>query len=361
MNNNGENNMNDEPKLISVTEAEDTNQENDMSLSNTNIETETQVEEKSNEKDTAAPIEEKPIVNDEPIKEEKISKKELKRLKKEEEKQERLRLEQEKLELKRQEIEAKKAAKEAEKVRRSPFMYILLLLITIVLAGYTVYSSRVYKARLSKMSYECTPITTNKKEEQLDINSTLVQSLYKKVYTNIKEDLAQPEWNNTMKLYLAYRQIPTNEKYESNCNMFSRTKMEPYYCEETASFTPHAFKQESLILQFKKLFGEETKYQLDNIKLQNSCIGGYQYIPEREEFVEGICSNPSVTPLKVKKTLKEAKSYRNTIILVEEVKYSGSDKVEMPDYLKSGTYYYTFRLDMNYNFVLISKTLNNYY
>ena len=34
-----------------------------------------------------------------------------------------------------------------------------------------------------------------------------------------------------------------------------------------------------------------------------------------------------------------------------------SEKMPLPDYLKSGTYYYTFRLDMNYNYILVSKEI----
>ena len=293
--------------------------------------------------------------------EKKLSKKELKKQKKEEAKQAKIQQKQAEEEARRQAKEAKKEAKKALVQKRSPFLYTLLLLSVIVLAGYVAYSGKVYQSRISQLKYACTPITTNKKEEKLDINSTLVQGLYSKVVTNVKEDYSSPEWDNNMKLYLAYRQIPANEKYESNCNMFNPTNMEPYYCEETSTYTPHAFKEESLILQYRKLFGEETPLQLNNIKLQNGCVGGYEYISERKEFVEGICSQPLTTPIRVKKKLREAISYRNTIILVEDVKYTGSDKVEMPSYLKSGTYYYTFRLDMNYNFVLISKTYEDMY
>ena len=35
--------------------------------------------------------------------------------------------------------------------------------------------------------------------------------------------------------------------------------------------------------------------------------------------------------------------------------------MELPSYLKNGKYYYTFRLDMNYNFVLVSKTYEDKY
>ena len=34
--------------------------------------------------------------------------------------------------------------------------------------------------------------------------------------------------NDQLKLYLAFKQIPTGKFYESNCNLFSETAMEPF-------------------------------------------------------------------------------------------------------------------------------------
>jgi hypothetical protein len=232
----------------------------------------------------------------------------------------------------------------------------ILLLIILLLGGYIVYSSKSHKNQIENLTYNCTPITASEEPIKLDLDSTLVKDLYSKVYTNIREDIAQPKFNNEMKLYLAYRQVLESDKYDSNCNLFSATKMEPYTCEVSLNFTPKAFKEETLVQEIKKLYGEDTNLQLDNIQLGTFCIGGYQYIPSRGEFVQGYCSQSSDTPYKVTKTLTEATSTRNTIVLTEVVKYHESEKLSLPSYLKSGTYYYTFRLDLNYNYVLVSKT-----
>ena len=40
----------------------------------------------------------------------------------------------------------------------------------------------------------------------------------------------------------------------------------------------------------KKLYGENTSIPFTNIQLGNTCIGGYQYIPSRGEFVQGLCN-----------------------------------------------------------------------
>ena len=245
--------------------------------------------------------------------------------------------------------------------KQSPLFRIIITIIVIIIGIYSFYTTMTYKREIKELKYTCSPVTSTKESVSLDVNSTLVQSLYSKVKTSIREDYAQPNWDDTMKLYLAYRQISPNELYDSNCNLFNTQRMEPYTCEVSTNFIPRAFLKETLELEWKKLFGEETKMPSGNIKLTNGCVGGFEYIPEREEYVEGFCNKQTATSFKVSKTLKEATSTKKTIVLKEEVKYYENEKMSLPTYLKSGTYYYTFRLDMNYNYVLVSKTYKSKY
>lgn len=235
-----------------------------------------------------------------------------------------------------------------------------LLLIIVGLGFYSYYVTKSKNETINQISYNCTPITSQK-EKELNINSTLVQDLYNKVYTSIREDYANPYLNEEMKLYLAYRQITEKEKYDSNCNLFSATSMEPYTCSETASYKPKAFKEETLIREYRKLFGENTYFTLNNIQLGNTCVVGYQYIKERGEYVEGYCNKKTATSYKVNKTITRAITTGNTIVITEDVKYKANEELDLPSYLKSGTYRYTFRLDMNYNYILISKTYESKY
>ena len=237
---------------------------------------------------------------------------------------------------------------------------VLIGIIVFLLIG-IVATYKFMSQRIMQIQYNCTPITNSKEEMKLELDSTLVQSLYSKVVTNIREDIAQPNFNDEMKLYLAYRQIPEKDKYISNCNKYDRTVMEPYFCETTTRFTPTAFKEEVLVQKLKEMYGENVTIPLKNIQLGKTCVIGYQYIPSRGEYVEGYCNDKFATTLKVNKKLTKATSTRNTIILEEEVKYQAQGGATIPDSLKSGTYYYTFRLDMNYNYVLISKTYESKY
>ena len=337
----------------------------------------------NNEENILTPQEE-PVLS--PLEEEKtLSKKEQQELEKELKEEEKKRLQdekklaieqekklkaEEKFAEKQKRIEEKKAFKEKKRQikeerrlqdikNHAPFFRVLLILAVIVMIGYSIYSNKLYQSTINYLKNKCTPFNQYEEEHTLDIDSTLVQSLYRKVRTNMKEDYAEPAWDEKMKIYLAYRQIGDGEKYESNCNMFSQESMEPYVCD--SSFTPLAFSQDTLILEYKKLFGEDAPLTLQNIKLTNSCIGGYQYIPEREEFVQGKCKEQQTINYKVTKKLVEATTKRNTIVLVEEVRYKEGESMELPSYLKNGKYYYTFRLDMNYNFVLVSKTYEDQY
>lgn len=251
-----------------------------------------------------------------------------------------------------------------EKIKKKVNITPILVILVIGLIGFLIYSNKLHTEQIANLKYNCTPITSSKEEIKLDLNSTLVKDLYSKVETSIREDIANPNFDDSMKLYLAYRQIKEKDKYDSNCNLFSTTSMEPYICEVSTNFVPKAFKAETLQEEIKKLYGEETQIPLSNIQLGSSCVVGYQYIKDRGdngEFVEGYCKQSNATSFKVTKTLKEATSTRNTIILKEEVKYHENERMNLPETLKSGYYYYTFRLDMNYNYVLVNKTYESKY
>lgn len=235
-----------------------------------------------------------------------------------------------------------------------------LILYLLTVAGfcfYTYYTYDLNAKQIVKMQEECTPVSTTGDVKELSLDSTIVQDLYGKVETNIKEDAAETELNESLKLYLAYRQIPNDKIYESNCNQFNDTLMPSYICEDSAEFTPTAFKEETLKVAYKKLFGENSNFQNANIQLNKKCIGGYQYIQSRGEYVQGYCGQVPTVSYQVTKNLFKATSQESTIILYEKVKYIGSEGQKLPDNLISGTYKYTFKLDNNYNYIYVSKEL----
>lgn len=240
-----------------------------------------------------------------------------------------------------------------KKNKLAGFLFFIIILLGAACGGLWYY----HQQQMNMMRVKCTPVSTSGEAKELDLNSTIVKDLYSKVSTTIREDLAGTELNDEMKLYLAFRQIANSDLYDSNCNKFSITSMEPFKCEVTATFVPKAFKEDTLQVEVKKLFGDDTNIPNQNVQLGNTCIGGYQYIEERGEYVQGQCGSTGATLYRVEKELIGATSTESTIVLTEKVKYYGAESLKLPDRLVSGTYKYTFRLDMNYNYIYISKEL----
>lgn len=265
------------------------------------------------------------------------------------------------IEEKKEDKPKKKLKEPKEKNSGSGTLYTFLILIIIGLIGYTVYNNLNHQAIVKQLNFECTPVSTTTKEKKLDINSTIVQDLYSKIQTNIREDLAEMQLNDSMKLYLAYKQIKPSKIYDSDCHQFAPTALTGYTCVSTSKLSPKAFKEETLQLELKKLFGEKTDIPNQDIQLGKACVGGYHYISQRKEYVQGTCNSYSATSFKATKRIKEAISKNSTIILKEEVRYYGNEQMKVPDTLKNGTYIHTFKLDANYNYVYVSKEYQEKY
>ncbi len=248
-------------------------------------------------------------------------------------------------------------AEPKKKKKHTGFIFFLF-----VVAGfcfYTYYEYTEHEKEIYELNEKCTPVSTTGEVKELSLDSTIVQDLYSKVYTTIKEDAAETELNDSLKLYLAYRQIPNYKIYDSNCNYFSATKMPYYTCLNNETTTPTAFKEESLKVEYKKLFGEDAIFQNNDIQIGRVCLGGYQYIESRGEYVSGYCKEEPTTIYTGEKKLVKATSQESTIVLYETVKYYAGEGQKLKENLVSGTYMYTFKLDTNYNYVYKSKELKN--
>lgn len=240
--------------------------------------------------------------------------------------------------------------------RKKNILATLLFMIVLGLLGYIFYTTVTFKATIDSIRANSTPVSTLKEEKELELDSYFVQDLYSKVKTNILEDVAESEMNNSLMLYLAYRQIPNSKFYEADCENFDSSLMMPYTCDVGGDFVPQGFKKDDLISEYKKLFGANAEVELDNIQIGRNCVGGYQYVAKTGEFIQGYCTSKNTTTYKASKKLVSATSKESTITLKEDVVYK-TNGTTLPDSLKSGTYVYVFRLDKNYNYVLVNKYL----
>ena len=204
---------------------------------------------------------------------------------------------------------------------------------------------------------QCSPlISSDNTERTLDLNSSIVQELYAKVKTSVREDLAYNTFDDTLKIYLAYRQIPHSEMYAYNCNLFNESSMSNFTCTKAVNFTPMAFSEETLAKEIKKLFGESVSIPNQNIVLGNSCFGGYQYIAERGEYVEGYCGQVPTTTYNVDKELISASVQGDMITLREKVRYYSAQGIAT-ERLKNGIYVHSFKLDNHYHYAYVSRAI----
>ena len=236
----------------------------------------------------------------------------------------------------------------------------LFLIIIVALIGYMIYTKNDSANELNELKYQNIVTNTNGDKVELDKKSTLIQDLYTKVATTVREDIANPNLDDEMKRYLAYRQINSNKIYESQCNLFDQNKIYSYKCDDK-EFKPNAFKEETLDLEIKKIFGENSEVEKGNIQLGRQCIGGYEYIAERGEYVQGQCLENSAVTISVKKEIISAYRINDEIVIEEETKYISGNKGDIPSILKDGIYIYTFKLDTNLNYAYISKDYRTKY
>lgn len=251
---------------------------------------------------------------------------------------------------------------EVKVVKKSSALAPFLFLAVLVLGFYIYYSQSTHQKIIASLNASCSFPNVEKETTSLKIDSSLVQNLYHKVKTNIREDIANPELDNSMKLYLAYRLVSDSDKIDTdNCNLFNPQGMEPFICEVSSRFVPKTIDENIMKLKISELFGEENDVVMGNIQLGSSCIGGYQYVPDRGQFVQGYCDRGNAIFISVDKKVVEATKEHNRIVIKEEVKYHENEKISVPDYLKSGYYYYTFKLDSNNNYIYVSKTYSSKY
>ena len=214
-----------------------------------------------------------------------------------------------------------------------------ILLLVILLFGGAAYMQYTQNQKLvNYYKNEYSPINS-KSEKKLNLDSSLVKSLYNMVKTTGDEDYANPEFDNNLKRYLAYRNMPINNINTSLANQIQNA----------------INKFSELEISMDTMFGENHGIIHDNIQLGRECIGGFEYIESRGEYVQGNCTRKTANLVNVDKELVDAKSIESHIYLEEKVRYYPADNNEIPSYLHSGNYKYTFRLDRNYNYVYVNR------
>lgn len=229
----------------------------------------------------------------------------------------------------------------------------LLLIVIMLLAGACYYWYQTDINRKNYYEHNYSPINSGDTIE-LGLDSTLVTQLYSMVKTSATEDYGNPNFDNNLKIYLAFRNLSHSAFYESNCNLFDNS-MVNFACFEDDSFRPDAFKDTSLSNMLNVMFGQNHGIAHQNITVGGTCLGGYEYIASRGEYVKGKCTRETLLTVSADKKLTKATSTGDKIYLTENVRYFTNNGQDNPDSLKDGNYVYTFRLDENFNYIYESR------
>ena len=229
----------------------------------------------------------------------------------------------------------------------------LLLIVILLLGGACYYWYNTDITRKAYYEHHYSPINSGDTVE-LGLDSTLVIQLYNMAKTTATEDFGNPNFDNNLKRYLAYRNLSHNSFYESNCNLFDNS-MANFDCVEDDSFRPDAFKDTDLANMLNVMFGQNNGIDHQNITLGGTCLGGYEYIASRGEYVKGKCTRESLLTVSADKKLTKATSTGDKIYLTENVRYFTNNGQANPESLKDGDYVYTFRLDENFNYIYESR------
>ena len=235
----------------------------------------------------------------------------------------------------------------------------LFFITSIILIAYIVYTNSVHKNQIAQITQNYSPVSTKEKTE-LDLERNIVKTLYSKVKTNVLEDYLMPTLTEDTKRYLAFRQLNNIEMIDdSNCNKFDNYAMPGYTCGTSKDFSPKAFHKDDLEKEYKNLFGKNASFYHKSIQPGEVCYIGYQYIEARDQYVEGECDQLFTTKYTAKKELEKATTEDSTIKIYEKVRYYSEKGINLPDTLKNGTYIYTFKLDPDYNYIYVSKELED--
>lgn len=218
-------------------------------------------------------------------------------------------------------------------------------------------------------------VSNNQNEEELDIDSMLVEYLYSKVVLNgesyVKyfmyednDNYIVSEASEESKLTLAYNNLKSKDFAYVSTDTLEETMVIPGYTYSDYSLGYHTldtengyttfFSYDSLLLAYKDLFGEDETFDKDEIiKTDAYMIKYYVYNEELDGYVpyvtEGGGTSSSYFSGKISKAIKS----NNKILIyenVEEISLDSNTNVSNPT-----VYIYTFNIDDDGMYSFISR------
>lgn len=235
--------------------------------------------------------------------------------------------------------------------RGNSWLIVVLVFVVIALAGYIVYDKMM---KDDTTTIEKESVNNSIKEENsgqqknLSVDSFLVQNLYRKVTTNKgEEETSGYQLDDMMKLYLAYRQVPRSNFFQTNCDGYQGTKA--YACNPQMGI-PYGVNASSIQEQVKELFGENVVIPNQSITRSTfNVLGVYvEYIPSRDIYLIGSNVGGGTDDVSLTKTLTSAYIKDAILYLEEDVNYTQSTiSSEASNYYTkyNGKYRYQFKME----------------
>lgn len=212
------------------------------------------------------------------------------------------------------------------------------------------------------------------KEEELDVNGSLVQQLYRNIMTydlvsidilnSIRENgfIKASDITSEQKNYFAYRQVAISDIKSDLCsnyeNLFSQNENLRYGCSGEyyvgmPSYTSTSYIQEDILKQsVEKIFGKDSYQRVDYFPIALSA--GYVYDQATSRYVLGSYPGGGTGPIPTF-TLVSAKKIGDEIKIIENA------KLEQDGYLDESMLFnvnieYTFKLEDN-NYIFVSANV----
>lgn len=258
------------------------------------------------------------------------------------------------------------------KKKNNNILIVILILSLLITCSYIIYDKAFYEENKTteKKTTQTENKTTKKKEENLDVNSRLVQTLYNKVVENNNWSKYWMYDSDTSDYLVSKSDMKTKMNLVSN-NLNSQ-KIEVIECSDSipnsikindrdymsacyaisqgaTGYSPYAYDKSYIETIYKDLFGNET--QLDTSIDIPSSFGAdeiYHYIASLDKYVLYASEGGGGT---------SASSYSGIITkavkLGEELKITEKVTITNPTSIEEYIYVYTFKLedDGMYSFV----------
>ena len=254
---------------------------------------------------------------------------------------------------------------------------IIFFLTTVAGVSYIVYEE-FFNNNSSVDNIKNNGITSSNKEkmngeEELEVNSRLVQSLYNKVVLNgdsnykyfmygDNDNYFVEEADVASKLTLAYFNLKSKDIGDIDIEGIDNTKIIPSFSYSSFSEKAHTLNvvnnkvkfipYNSLLIAYQDLFGKDASFD-KNIPISINSYGGIYYVYDQnlDGYVPYVITSGVTSASYFTGKIKEALKNDKQIKIYEEVKeiyYDGS-------ILNSATYVYTFNIDEDGLYTFVSR------